>query len=279
MSAREAMIEGASSEPFRSLLIRLGQSNVGLRFLNKICYPRAVFSSFDEAWRAARNTTYAGHDHPDYVKLHLELSKTLRPSDYAALYWISRICSREISVFDFGGHVGNLFYSYFNYLVETSDSLKWTVFDLPNTITAGQELARQRGVCGLEFTTSLEQYSRDQVLLISGAFHYWEKSIAEFVNQFPDRPDHIVINRTPASEEAPAFFTVQDNGSYAVPCIVRSLHEIVSEFSAAGYTLIDCWKVPELRLRMPLFPELNVPHYSGFYFSTEKQRIQSGCSS
>lgn len=278
MGAREAMIEGASSEPFRSLLTRLAQSNVGIRFLNKLSYPRAVFSSFDEAWVAARNTAYAGHDHPDYIKLHLELSKTLRPSDYAALYWIGRICSKEIRVFDFGGHIGNLFYSYFNYLVDTSDSIKWIVFDLPTTVAAGQELARERGACGLAFTTSLAGYSRDQVLLVSGAFHYWERSIAEFVNQFPEPPDHIVINRTPASDQAPAFFTVQDNGTYAVPCIVRSLHEIVSEFSAAGYTLIDHWKAPELRLRMPLFPALNVPFYSGFYFSTEKQRVQSSCS-
>jgi putative methyltransferase (TIGR04325 family) len=131
---------------------------------------------------------------------------------------------------------------------------------------------------GLGFTTSLEQYSRDQVLLISGAFHYWEKSIAEFVNQFPELPDHIVINRTPVRDQGPAFFTVQDNGSYAVPCIVRSLNEIVSEFSASGYALIDRWKAPELRMRMPLFPDLNVPYYSGFYFSTKKQRIQSSCS-
>jgi putative methyltransferase (TIGR04325 family) len=273
MSAREAMIEGVSSEPFRSLLIRLAQSNVGVRFLNRLSYPRAVFSSCDEAWIA-----YAGHDHPDYIKLHLELSKTLRPSDYAALYWISRICSREIRVFDFGGHVGNLFYSYFNYLVDTSDSVKWTVFDLLKTVSTGRELAREMGGRGLGFTTSLEQYSRDQVLLISGAFHYWEKSIAEFVNQFPELPDHIVINRTPVRDQGPAFFTVQDNGSYAVPCIVRSLNEIVSEFSASGYALIDRWKAPELRMRMPLFPDLNVPYYSGFYFSTKKQRIQSSCS-
>ena len=278
MSAREAIIEGASSEPFRSLLIRLAGSNVGVRVLNKLSYPRAVFSSFDEAWIAAGKTAYAGHDHPDCIKQHLELSKTLRSSDYAALYWISRISSRKISVFDYGGLVGNLFYSYFNYLVDTSDSIKWTVFDLPKNVTAGQDLAGQRSACGLEFTASLEQYSRDQVLLISGAFHYWEKSIAEFLNEFPARPDHIVINRTPASDGAPTFVTVQDNGSYAVPCVVRSINEIVSEFGTAGYTLIDHWKAPELRIRMPLFPGLNVPHYSGFYFSTQKQRIQSSCS-
>jgi len=272
------MIEGASAEPFRSLLIQLARSNVGVKVLNKLSYPRALFSSFDEAWIAARRTASGGHDHPECIKQHLEYSKTLRPSDYAALYWISRICSRDIRVFDFGGHVGNLFYSYFNYLVDTSDSLKWIVFDLPTTVIAGQELARERRPCGLSFTTSLDGYSRDQVLLISGAFHYWEKTIPEFVDQFPERPVHIVINRTPASDQAPPFFTVQDNGAYAVPCIVRNLSEIVREFSALGYTLIDHWKAFELRLRMPLFPALNVPYYSSFYFSTKKQRIQSSCS-
>ena len=160
--------------------------------------------------------------------------------------------------------------------MDTSDSVKWTVFDLPQTVTAGQALAREVDSRGLAFTTSLEQYSRDQVLLISGAFHYWEKSIATFVRQFPEQPDHIVINRTPVrDEQAPAYVTVQDNGSFAVPCIVRSFNEIVSEFSALGYALIDRWKVLELRIRMPLFPDFNVPYYSGFYFSTKKQNIQS----
>lgn len=225
---------------------------------------------------AARKTAYAGHDHPDYIKLHLELSKTLRPSDYAALYWISRICSREIKVFDFGGHVGNLFFSYAKYLMDTSDSVKWTVFDLQQTVAAGQALAREVDSRGLVFTTSLERYTRDQVLLISGAFHYWEKSIATFVQQFPEPPDHIVINRTPVRDDrAPTFVTVQDNGSFAVPCIVRSFNEIVNEFSALGYGLVDRWKVLELRIRMPLFPDFNVPYYSGFYFSTKKQKIQS----
>lgn len=273
------MIEGANSEPFRSLLIQLGRSTIGVKILSKLSYPRVPFSSFDEGWLAARKTAYAGHDHPYCVSQHLELSKILRPSDYAALYWILRICSKKIRVFDFGGLVGNLFYSYFNYLADASDSVEWTVFDLPKNVTAGQELAQQRSACGLEFTTSLERYSREQVLLVSGAFHYWEKSVAEFVSQFPERPEHIVINRTPASDQAPAFVTIQDNGAYAVPCKVRSLSEIVREFSACGYTLIDQWKAAELRLRMPLFPALNVPYYSGFYFSAVKQRIQSSSCS
>jgi putative methyltransferase (TIGR04325 family) len=278
MGAREAIIEGASAEPFRCFLVQLAKSNTGVKVLNKLSYPRALFSSFDEAWIAARKTAPGGHDSQACIEQHLEYSKTLRPSDYAALYWISRICSREIRVFDFGGHVGNLFYSYSSYLVDISDSVKWMVFDLPTTVTAGQELARQRGAFGLAFTNSVDVYSRDQVLLVSGAFHYWEKSIAEFVNHFPERPIHIVINRTPASNQAPPFVTVQDNGAYAVPCIVRSVSGIVREFCALGYTLIDHWKAPELRLRMPLFPGLNVPYYSSFYFSTKKQRIQSSCS-
>ena len=35
---------------------------------------------------------------------------------------------------------------------------------------------------------------------------------------------------------------------------------------SAGYELVDRWPALELALRMPLFPDRTVPHYSGFYF-------------
>jgi hypothetical protein len=32
------------------------------------------------------------------------------------LYWLSKIAATEIRIFDFGGNVGNLYYSYSTYL-------------------------------------------------------------------------------------------------------------------------------------------------------------------
>jgi putative methyltransferase (TIGR04325 family) len=108
-------------------------------------------------------------------------------------------------------------------------------------------------------------FTAEQILLVSGAFHYWEGSVREFVRQFPERPDHIIINRTPV-HESHEFFTVQHWGSYGVPCVVRNAKELTSAFAAEDYVMIDRWCAFERSLRMLLLPNYTVPYYSGFYF-------------
>ena len=112
--------------------------------------------------------------------------------------------------------------------------------------------------------------SDPNVLLVSASFHYWEKSVQAFIQQFPWPPEHVILNRAPVHEKQPPFITVQSTDSYAVPCIVRNAPELVSSFAAMGYTLVDRWRALEQRLPMPLFPERTVPHSSGFYFRRQK---------
>lgn len=263
---REIAIRFLATEPCRSLLRLAGKSRVGLRLLNVMIGHRRLFRSFEEAWEWARRSTYAGHDHPDYIREHLFLSKSLRPSDYAALYWLLRINPNNISVFDFAGNVGNLFYSYYPYLKRAGELLDWTVFDLPRTLEEGREIAANRSAPGLSFEDSIRGFSEEQTLLVSGAFHYWETSVREFIGQFPQRPRHVILNRTPVHETQPSFITIQHRGSYAVPCLVRNKKELASAFAAEGYVMIDQWPALELSLEMPFLPNYTVPYYSGFYF-------------
>jgi putative methyltransferase (TIGR04325 family) len=216
-------------------------------------------------WAAARCSTYAGHDHPEYIKTHLEFSEGLRPSDYAVLYWLTRVSPGGLHIFDFGGNVGNLYYSYRTYLNQRSPIVDWTVFDLPKTIEEGRRIASERGVSELRFTSSLQGFSSSHILLISGALHYWEKSMQAFVEQFPHQPEHIILNRTPVHETQPSFITVQYKKSYAVPCVVRNTAKMLEAFDVMGYTVVDRWPALELALRMPLHPDRTVLHYSGFY--------------
>jgi len=266
MSWREAAIAAMASEPCRTLLRWAGAVPGASWILERTSYPRIVFDSFEEAWAAARRTTYAGHDHPEYIQEHLELATSLRPSDYAALYWLLRVSTGELRVFDYGGHVGNLYYAYSQYLEDGTRLAEWIVFDLPRTIEVGLRIAAEREAPLLQFTDSLKRFSQDHILLVSGAFHYWEKSVEEFVGQFPYKPEHILVNRTPATDNGPAFITVQYRKSYAVPCVVRNARELISDFAKAGYALVDRWSVLELAIRMPFFPDRTVPQYSGFYF-------------
>jgi putative methyltransferase (TIGR04325 family) len=266
MIAKEIAIRMLASETCRTLLARLEGLPSGRKVLNKVSHHRGVYDSFEQAWAAARRSTYAGHDHPDYIQSHLELSKALRPSDYAALFWLLRERSTDLRVFDFGGGVGNLYYTYSTHLRMDCHILDWTVFDLPNTVEEGRRVASERGITGLQFTNSLESVSENHVLLISGAFHYWEKSVQEFLEQFPHRPARIIVNRTPVHDTQPSFITVQYKKAYAVPCIVRNAVELISAFTAMGYKMVDRWPALELALRMPLFPDRTVPSYSGFCF-------------
>jgi putative methyltransferase (TIGR04325 family) len=277
VSAKEIAIDALASEPCRTLLARLEMMSFGRKILNSVSRPRGIFNTFEEAWAAARGSTYAGHDHPDYIKSHLEFSKSLRPSDYAVLYWLSRVSPGELHIFDFGGNVGNLYYSYLAYLRREPRIVDWTVLDLPKTVDEGRRIAAERGVDELQFTNSVESFSKSHVLLVSGAFHYWEKSVQAFLEQFPHQPEHIILNRTPVHETEPPFITVQYKKSYAVPCVVRNAGEMLSAFTAMGYATVDRWPALELSLRMPLFPNRTVPHYSGFYF--RREAAKAGISS
>ena len=274
MSAKDITIHVLASQPCRGVLSRLELLPFGKRVLNRISQPRGVFASFDEAWAAARHSTYAGHDHPDYIKTHLELSASLRPSDYAALFWLLQASPGELRVFDFGGNIGNLYYSYLGYLRRASRVVDWTVYDLPNTIEEGRRIASERGVRELQFTDSIEGFSGNHILLISGAFHYWEKSVQEFLEQLPHSPAHIIVNRTPVHNTQPSFITVQYRKSYAVPCIVRNMAGMIEEFAVCGYAMVDRWPATERSLRMPLFPERTVEHYSGFYFRRQEAKAE-----
>jgi putative methyltransferase (TIGR04325 family) len=235
-----------------------------------LSYQRGVFVDFAQAWKVAKRGRHAGHDHPDAIKLHFELSKGLRASDYAVLYWLRRIGSQKLRVFDFGGNAGNLYYSYSTYLTEVAKDVTWTVFDLPMVVEEGRRIATERKAIELRFTKSVEDASGCNVLLISGAFHYWEESVQAFLEQFPKPPEHIIVNRSPIHDKEASFITVQRTESYAVPCIVRNATEMIKAFASKGYEIADRWPALELSLRMPLFPHLTVPHYSGFYFRRQE---------
>jgi putative methyltransferase (TIGR04325 family) len=266
LSAKDLIIDVLSSQPFARILQVLDGIPHGRKVLNACSFSRGIYDSFGQAWEVANKKSRAGHNHADAITLHLELAKHLRSSDYAVLYWLGCLAKTRLKLFDFGGNAGNLYYSYSSYLSTQFQQLEWTVFDLPNVIEQGRKIATERNARELRFTDSLQDASLCDVVLVSGAFHYWEKRVEEFIDQFNQRPRNIILNRTPAHVTKPTFLTVQCTKSYAVPCIVRNADEIISGFAARGYVLADRWAALELALRFPLFPDYSVQHYSGFCF-------------
>jgi putative methyltransferase (TIGR04325 family) len=248
----------------RSFLGLLGRRDSGRRLLNLMDRPRGVYASFEEAALAAKAARSGGHEHPDPIAAHQASSGTLRPSDYAVLHWLRGI-GAPLRIFDFGGNVGNLYYSYKSYLTNP-ETVNWTVYDLPAVIEAGRILATERAAMHLSFVDQRKLDPQTNVVLISGAFHYWEKSVEVLLDELGVRPPHLFINRSPMHDRQQTFTTVQLHPRFAVPCIVHNSSEVIAAFDLLGYELVDRWPVLELSLYLPLFPDWSIPSYTGFYF-------------
>jgi putative methyltransferase (TIGR04325 family) len=252
------------TSPLIASLSAVGSTTSGRRFLSRLAETKGVYRNLEEARKVAQKKSSNGHEHPDNIKLHFELSTKLRLSDYPAMFWLERICRPGVKVFDYGGSVGNLFYLYKDRVPALSSS-DWIVYDLPRTIESGSRIAASRGEARLTFTNDLRDGKGADVLLASGSFHYWEDSVAKFLRQFERRPNHVLVNRTPFRLKGSTFYGVQAMASYAVAAIIRNRDDVIKAFEEDGYELADSWTVPDRVFRLPLFPDYAV-EYFGMYF-------------
>lgn len=248
----------------RNLLARLQSNPIASRSINALLGFRRVFPSFAAAQASASQYIQAGHEHPDELRYHTSISATVRESDYPLLFHLAPLAPQLRHVFDFGGHVGNLFYAYQTQL-RFPPTLLWTVYDLPIKKPLGEKLAAERGESRIRFTNSVAEASGADVFIASGSLHYFEQPLHEILRTLERLPDHVFVNRSPISAGAD-LITVQDNRSYLVPCKLHSRASLIIGMQALGYELRSEWPVHELRLLVPTHPHLSARTYSGFYF-------------
>lgn len=225
---------------------------------------RRVFPSFAEARACAWKYIPSGHEHPDEIQFHTSISDTVRESDYPVLFYLAPLVPALRSVFDLGGNVGNLFYSYQSKLGFPA-SLTWIVYDLPVKKPLGEKLAAERAEPRIRFTTTLAEASGCDVFIASGSLHYFDEPLHEILRSLERLPAHVFANRMPCSSGSDVI-TVQDNSSYLVPCKLHSRSTLVTGMQTLGYELQSEWPVHERRLSVPTHPDLNTQIYSGFYF-------------
>ena len=221
------------------------------------------FASLEQAQTVLRRFDSGGHGNPDNASLHLALARKPRTSDYAALYHLRTILPDVRRVFDLGGNVGNLYYCYQKYL-EFEPNLVWQVYDVPEMLEIGRRLAQERGDTRLRFTGSLREAEGCDLLLASGSLHYFEKPLGDIVAGWKQKPKYILVNRTPLADGAGSV-TVQDAGTYRVACNIFRRTDLIESFERAGYAVADVWRVEELSIRIPCYPELSVPAYTGLF--------------
>ena len=246
-----------------SLLKFLGKFPPGRACLEWCAGFRKPFSSFNEARLCAATHLPFDHSHPDNATLHLRLAKRLRPSDYPVLFHLQKIRRIE-GVFDLGGNVGNLFYSYRSHIPQLENAF-WRVYDVPAIASMGESLARDLHESRLSFVSDVTSLGHADVFLASGSIHYFEESLAQMLAQQQHRPQHVFVNRTPFLS-GDSTYTVQDAGTFLAACKLHSHGLLISEMQALGYECVDEWTVPELELIIPCFPELSARSYSGLYF-------------
>ena len=224
---------------------------------------RRAFPTLEAARLGAAAYLPFDHSHPDNATLHLQLAERLRPSDYPVLFHLQNM-DRIDSVFDLGGNVGNLFYSYGPHILRLKTA-SWRVCDVPSIASLGEALAKDRNESRLSFVSELTSLADADVLLVSGSLHYFEETLPQMLARQLLKPKHVIVNRTPLLANR-SVCTVQDAVTFLAACKMHSRDALVSGMQELGYQCVDEWTVPELSLIVPCFPELSAPLYSGLYF-------------
>ena len=232
--------------------------------LNALLGYLRVFDDLPQAVAAAEPYSGGGHLCTLIGTLHLSLSESPRPSDYAALYHMQGPIAGWSKIFDLGGNVGNLFYCYKRYL-NLPPRLVWQIYDLPMWTEEGRRLAAERGEKQLQFTRNWEDASGVDLLLVSGSLHFFDPPVYHMVAELPEKPAHILINRSPLID-GPTKATVQDGNNHRTARILYNRGELIAAFERIGYELIDSWEAAELSVKIIGKPEFSAPSYSGLYF-------------
>ncbi|MCW1925270.1 methyltransferase, TIGR04325 family [Luteolibacter arcticus] len=259
---------GLNLRPVKQVILRAGKSRRAGQVFQRLSGASGIFESIDEAREAVRRhrADTCGHLDGNLIGSNFTLSSTIRMSDYPVLFWLQEaIRTEKLSVFDFGGGVGQTYVN-FSHLLPEDRLERWIVQDLPDVISQASTRFFLDGVPPrLVFTDRMAAGSTCNVALAAGALHYWEGSMSAFLDAMGTRPAHFMVNRSPMRARGKAFFTVQQGRDWAVPCQVRSVEQVTAEMEAEGYTLVDSWTDLEKSLNLPLFPDYSCP-YRGLYY-------------
>ena len=235
------------------------------------CYGcfRGVFETFEEAIASAPKTKPLGYNNLDLAKYYKD---SFRPKiasyDYPVLFWLSQIfnqSSQELTIFDFGGNVGNHFHSY-STVLKYPDRLNWMVCDLPEITKVGQKLAQNLNFPpSLSFTTDFTEANGKNIFIASGSLQY-VASFSASISRLKKQPNHLLINRLPLYD-GKQFVTLQNGGKVFYPQYVFNRKQFIDSLTDIGYKLVDMWEDNLDSCIIPCYPEYSVPTYSGLYLT------------
>ncbi len=230
-----------------------------------------VYPSWAAAMAAIPKGNPVGYDQTAAKEMFSKYPTDLvRPSDYAVLVHLRNLLAPGMRVVDAGGSIGQAHYIALKYF-PLPDALEWNIFDVPAVLEAGRAVAIREGEKGkaLRFIPSLKDAGRCDVFFSSGSLQLIEDTLPEMLQQLPELPRHVLINRIPVWERD-AVVTLNDMGFSLAPYNVFNHDAWVRSVEQLGYRLVDEWKCPESNFFSIQFqPRLRLDAYSGFYLVRE----------
>lgn len=235
------------------------------------CYGgfRGVYETFDQAILSAPKTKSVGYNDRSLAQEYRENAERdhhIRFFDYPVLFWLNQILQAGDSnrkLVDLGGNVGVLFYAFAKY-IQYPPGLQWIVWDVPEIVNAGRELAEERKASHLVFTANVEEAHGADIFLASGSIQYI-KDWSSPISSLPAKPKHLIINHIPVYDGSP-FVTLQNGGKVFYPQHVFNRARFIGVMSGLGYELIDVWEDRGGVCRIPFYPERSLHNFNGFYF-------------
>ncbi len=227
---------------------------------------RGVYRDYASALASAPATKPQGYDHDEPAAMYDWRRKMLSPSDYPALFWMSRLLGDgQRSVFDFGGHVGLLYYAFSRHMPMPTD-LRWTVCDVPAVCRRGEALAEQSGADALRFTDRFGDCRGHDVLFASGSLQYLQPSLADMLVEADVRPRHLLVNLTPMHERFD-YWTLQNISTAFCPYHIVVRERFIGALAALGYRVVDHWINPDKHCLIPFHPDHSLSSYDGMLLS------------
>jgi len=226
---------------------------------------RGAYESYDDALKAIPQHRLAGYNHDSVAKLNFKLMSQIALWDYPVLFWLQRLLPNAKSILDAGGHMGTKFRAFQNHIPLGPPS-SWIVYDLPTIVKQGKRRAEDDGLEGIEFTSDLSTIKRCDILLASGLLQYLDQPFTDILQQLPELPRHIIINKL-AVRDGETLVTLEDFGHAFVPYQIRSRQPFFSTLEALGYHPVDEWEIPSLSHVIPTHPEFGASKSIGCYLT------------
>lgn len=225
---------------------------------------RGVYASYAAAAAAVPRGRHVGYDNPGAVEHVRHMALSVRPSDYAAFYWLQPLAPHLGTVFDLGGNFGYTYHDYRPYL-PFRDGLVWRVCDAPAVAEAGRKQAPAGQPVRFEFTADVADADGCDLLMTNGTLQYLEHDLADLLRPLRQRPRHLLVNRVPFTDR-PTYFTVQDIGPACCPYRISNTAEFRAAVRGLGYEQVDSWACPESHTSVRFRRSYTVPSYTGYYF-------------